>query len=70
MTAHLRLVEPVANPFEGEVMDFMILALWGAGQNTTYIAASFGVPEWMISDRMPALLKGRKAFREAVAVPA
>lgn len=66
MGPHLKLVEPVANPFDGEVMDFMILALWGTGQNTTYIAASFGIDEWMIAERMPALLKGRRAFREAV----
>ena len=64
---HLRLVEPVENPFQGEVMDFLILALWGAGQSTDYIAASFAVPEFMIAERIPVLLRGRAAFRQVVA---
>ena len=68
MASHLRLVEPAAeNPFDGEVMDFLILALWGAGQGTDYIAASFHVPEAMIAERIPVLLRGRAAFRQAVA---
>lgn len=65
MASHLKLVEP-ASPFEGEAVDFIILGLWGAEQNTADIAHMLCLPESAIVERLPALLRGRAAFRQAV----